>query len=545
MLKPYILGFLSQKGGVGKTTLAVNLAVALVQRGKSVLLIDADTDNPAVGMHLGMEGTSMGFGDLVQKGTGLEEVVTVHGSSGVHCVLGTLRTQPFLLTSEHISRLVDAIEDCDYDFVIIDTAPGLQEAEDIMPLDETIVVATPDLPALTSALRLGEERDGSKTKLELVLNRVTGKSYELRPSEIEDAWDGKIAGVLPEDAQVAESLASRIPACISGKPSAFGTAMTKLATDCIARASQATRRNQEFADWREAQEERESEKREAVRREAEKAVQAQESMMLDQLAARIQKERGEAEAKARKELERRRRIAETAAKREVERIRKGAKAVAKRELERAKKQAGRARKLADAERKRSEAKRKEAKRKLEAEMKRLSAEVKAEEKKRVYAEATRQEEVRRTQAKALAEAKFEVGEDKHGAGNRKAVRHKRPRKSNRAKKEKAMKAKAGDRTGGKSIKAMAKARASSMRGPKAASKEQAVGRQEDGEENRNEASQGEGLQEASNEKASSEGNDAEEGGNEETGRQAGTETEARGKKAKYATDEDDEEDEES
>ncbi|MEI7537803.1 MAG: AAA family ATPase, partial [Comamonadaceae bacterium] len=49
-----VIAFISGKGGVGKTTLAANVAIALAQEGKRVLLIDLDVQN-ALRLHLGMD----------------------------------------------------------------------------------------------------------------------------------------------------------------------------------------------------------------------------------------------------------------------------------------------------------------------------------------------------------------------------------------------------------------------------------------------------------------------------------------------------------
>ncbi len=292
MLRPYIIGVLSQKGGVGKTTVSVNLAIALKLQNKRVLIIDADTDNPTVGLHLGMEGTNVGFEDLVTKDAKLASVVSIHGSSGLHCVLGTLRTRPFMITSRHVEALFKQVENCNYDFVVVDTAPGLQKEEDSMPFDDALIVATPDLPALTSALRLGEELKSLREKYSLALNRVTGKSYELRTGEIEDAWGGKVAAALPEDLLVSESLAARIPASLSSGSSPFTSSVKRLASMFVSRAERASKRGPQFNNWKRAlaASKEKGEKRQGKMSQA--AIRKEEETRLVRVAETLEKESG-------------------------------------------------------------------------------------------------------------------------------------------------------------------------------------------------------------------------------------------------------------
>ena len=60
-MRHQIIGVMSQKGGVGKTTIAVNLAVMLRLKGYETLIVDLDTSNPSVGIHLGMHESEDGL----------------------------------------------------------------------------------------------------------------------------------------------------------------------------------------------------------------------------------------------------------------------------------------------------------------------------------------------------------------------------------------------------------------------------------------------------------------------------------------------------
>ena len=67
MEKPYLIRLSSTKGGVGKSVIAVNLAAALQMYGFKTLVVDMDTINPCVGLYLGIQDSSTGTFDAMQK----------------------------------------------------------------------------------------------------------------------------------------------------------------------------------------------------------------------------------------------------------------------------------------------------------------------------------------------------------------------------------------------------------------------------------------------------------------------------------------------
>ncbi|MDE1874338.1 MAG: MinD/ParA family protein [Candidatus Micrarchaeota archaeon] len=230
MGKPLIIGVISQKGGVGKTTVAVNLAVALRMRDYKVLLIDGDTSNPSIGIDLGMEDENRGYKELVATNAPLDKLASIHGASGLHVITGTLHTRPFIPLRSQVSRLEKKLRKSSYDFIVIDSPPGYHNDDEFGFWDEAVIVSTPDMPAITACLRLEQTLSKAKVKHSLVLNMVRGRRYELRQDEIQDAFSCKIAGVLPADDAVNSALAERIPVFLSNKGASFSKAMGRLSS---------------------------------------------------------------------------------------------------------------------------------------------------------------------------------------------------------------------------------------------------------------------------------------------------------------------------
>lgn len=152
-----VISITSGKGGVGKSTVAVNLGVALAKLGKRVLLLDADLGLANINILLGFESAAT-LQQVIEGRASLADVV-VHHESGCDIIPAASGVQELTSLNE-TSRLalvaaVDSLGDS-YDYMLVDTAAGIGDNVMYFNLaaEDIIVVIDPEPTSLTDAYAL-------------------------------------------------------------------------------------------------------------------------------------------------------------------------------------------------------------------------------------------------------------------------------------------------------------------------------------------------------------------------------------------------------
>jgi capsular exopolysaccharide synthesis family protein len=171
-----LLSVTSSLAGEGKTTVAVNLAVALAETSARVLLVDADLRRPSVATRLGVEG-AVGLTTVLVGQAEVSDVVQPWGGTGLDVLTsGELPPNPGELLGSPAMRSLLARLRAEYDFVIVDTAPLLPVADGAIVaslVDGTLLLANvAKVRRYQLAESLGSLARVEASLLGVVLNRV-------------------------------------------------------------------------------------------------------------------------------------------------------------------------------------------------------------------------------------------------------------------------------------------------------------------------------------------------------------------------------------
>lgn len=225
MEKPYVIRVSSTKGGVGKSVVAINLAISLQLRGYKTLIVDMDTVNPCVGLYLGMQDVSMGVLDVMRKRANVRNVIITHPATGLHVLPGRINFSGTLPDVKMGNEFFNRLKRMEYKFIIIDTQPGVEFPELLKWYDEALIVINPLEASCIAALKMFKKCGKAGLKASLLANKVGSRRYELSSREIESVCEVKLSGVLPEDKNVEIGVVDHIPTYLLNKRAPFSSAI--------------------------------------------------------------------------------------------------------------------------------------------------------------------------------------------------------------------------------------------------------------------------------------------------------------------------------
>ncbi|EMF83678.1 putative flagellar biosynthesis protein FlhG [Leptospira weilii serovar Topaz str. LT2116] len=234
-----IVAIASGKGGVGKSTISVNLAISMARAGQKVLVFDGDLGLANVNVILGII-PKYNLYHVVKGHKSLKDIV-IQTPEGVDIIAGASGySQLANLNDTQRNSLIKGFSELDnYDVMIIDTGAGISSNVIglTLPADDVIVITTPEPTAITDSYGLikaivSQNRDKN---LKMVVNRVRsaieGKKVADRVIDISGQFlEVKVEnlGFIFQDEEVEKSIREQKPYIISSPKSKAAACLNRI-----------------------------------------------------------------------------------------------------------------------------------------------------------------------------------------------------------------------------------------------------------------------------------------------------------------------------
>lgn len=235
----------SGKGGVGKSSVTVNLAIALSRLGKRVVILDADFGLANIEVMLGIR-PFYNLADLMFKGKSLSDIIT-RGPENIGFISGGSGIQELTnLTKDQIVYLIYKLSELDQsaDIIIIDTGAGITDTvlEFATASSEILLVTTPEPTSITDSYALLKTLNrkanfaADNTIIRMIANRITrddnGEEIYRKLNVVVSRFlklKLDYLGYLPMDTSVSKAVMRQLPAIIAFPESDFSKYITGFA----------------------------------------------------------------------------------------------------------------------------------------------------------------------------------------------------------------------------------------------------------------------------------------------------------------------------
>lgn len=235
----------SGKGGVGKSSISINLAIEFKKRGKKVVIFDADFGLANIEVMFGAI-PKYNLADLIYKGKELKDIIVngpmdigfISGGSGINSMSN--------MTRDQVSYLVYKLRELEgiADIIIIDTGAGISSSvlEFVSASEEVLLVCTPEPTSITDSYALlkalnaknGYEREN--TVIKMVANRVNnqdeGDNLYNKLNVVVNKFlnvNLQYLGLIPVDNNMSKAVMQQKPIAMAYPSSAASRSIEKLA----------------------------------------------------------------------------------------------------------------------------------------------------------------------------------------------------------------------------------------------------------------------------------------------------------------------------